>query len=172
VTSEIDFSKLVPCERFTGEDAEDSELVAEMMRQAHGYLGSFSWCRALEECYVSDIAVGGVVAVLLFRIDRDSPDVDEWLWVIVGDLAPAYITTDDAPNAACALDRYMGEMRGWVEAVKAGRSVADLIPVETAGGGAVLDPTAETAEMLESRLRFLDREILAHHGEDLEAAAR
>lgn len=164
--------QLIPCELYAGEDAQDTELVREMVTLAREYLGAFSWCRAMEECNVSDIAVGGLVGVLLFRIVSADPEVDEWLWVIVGDLPPAYITTDKAPNAACALDGYIGAMQAWVEAVNAGRSVEHLNPVETTGGGALLEPTTETAEMLESRLSFLGREILAHRADDLEAATR
>jgi hypothetical protein len=169
VANEIDFSKVVPCERFVGDDAEDTELIAEMVKRARAYLGSFAWCRAIDECYIGDIAVGGVVAVTLFKIAPDRPGVDEWVWVIVGDLPPAYITTEEAPNAACALDGYIGAMQAWVEAVKTDRSVEDLIPVQTASGEASLDPTPEVVEMIEWRLSFLDREILSYHSEDLEA---
>ena len=165
VTTELDFSKLVPATEFVGEDDEDDKLVRDLIDEAHAYVGSFVWCRAIEESYVSDIAVGGVVAVLLLRINPGGREVDEWLWVVVGDLPPAYITTDVGPNAACALDGYMGEMQAWVEAAKAGRSVDDLIPVETAGHS-----EQDIAEMLDSRLDFLNREILSHHADDLQAA--
>ncbi len=81
---------------------------------------------------------------------------------VVGDLPPAYITTEDAPNPATALDGYIGAMDDWVKAAKAGQSVADLIPVN-------VSPTVENAKRLESRLRFLDKEVLAHCAEDLKS---
>ncbi|HET7731895.1 MAG TPA: hypothetical protein VFK48_17880, partial [Usitatibacter sp.] len=52
-----------------------------------------------------------------------------------------------------ALRAYIGEMRRWVEAVKAGKPVTELIPVNGA-------PTRDNAMALESRLAFIEREIL------------
>jgi hypothetical protein len=80
--------------------------------------------------------------------------------VVVGDLPPAYIAVDDAPNPACALDSYIGAMEDWVDSVKAGRPVDHLIPVNIA-------PTAENAAKLASRLKFLDEEILSFYADDL-----
>jgi hypothetical protein len=138
-----------------------------MIEGARAYLASFEWCRAIRECYIGDIAVGGVVTVLLFRIQPARPDVDEWLWVVVGDLPPAYLVVDDAPNPAAALDAYIGEMERWITAVRQGGPVDDLIPVEATGGGERLEPTRDRADELERRLRFLHAEILAHHAADL-----
>jgi hypothetical protein len=163
----VDFSKLVPCAEFAGEDAEDDALLREMIERGQSFLSSFPWCRKILECHIGDIAVGGIVVVLLLRIEPARRDIDEWLWVIAGDLPPAYLVTDEAPNAASALDAYMGEMERWVAAVKAGEPVDGLIPVETSGGGEELEPTLEVATDLERRLRFLNKEILSDHAEDL-----
>jgi hypothetical protein len=167
---QVDFTKLVSCEEFKGEDAEDTHLLHEMVARGRAYLESFEWCRQIVECFVGDIAIGGVVAVLLFRIEAAREGVDEWLWVVVGDIPPAYFVTDNAPNSAAALDCYIGEMERWVAAVKAGDSVENLIPVETAGGGELLEPTEELADEVARRLRFLDDEILRYHRNDLEAS--
>jgi hypothetical protein len=170
MSSQIDFTKLVPCADFAGEDAEDDALLKEMIGTGLSYLRSFDWCRQVVECYVGDIAVGGVVAVLLAKIEPAEEELDEWLWLVVGDLPPAYLVVDGAPNPAAALDSYIGEMERWVAAVKAGESIDDFIPVETATGAAPLQPTREHADELARRLRFLDEKILRHHREDLEAA--
>ncbi|MFN2468172.1 MAG: hypothetical protein ABR521_08615 [Gaiellaceae bacterium] len=167
MTPPVDLRKLTRCADFSEPDTEEAQLVDEMIERAHAYLSSFKWCSGIRECYLGDIVIGGVVAVLLFRINPARPDVDEWLWVVVGDLPPAYLVVDDAPNPAAALDVYIGEMERWVDAVKPGDPVDDLIPVEPGGGGDRLEPTAERAAELESRLRFLDAEILAHHAADL-----
>lgn len=52
-----------------------------------------------------------------------------WIWVIVGDLPPAYITTENNANPACALDGYITEMKEWVEAVRMGKPTSERIPV-------------------------------------------
>lgn len=166
---QIDFTKLVPCAEFAGEDAEDDALLKVMIERGRSYLSSFDWCREVVECHVGDIAIGGVVVVLLLKIEPAHEDVDEWLWVIIGDLPPAYLVTDDAPNPAAALDGYVGEMERWVAAVKAGDPLDNVIPVETSGDAEPLEPTPELANEVARRLRFLEEEILRHHAEDLEA---
>jgi len=54
----------------------------------------------------------------------------------------------------------MRAMQDWVEAAKAGRSVENLIPIN-------VPPTPENAARIESRLRFLDKEILSKYADDL-----
>ena len=157
--SKIDFSKVVPASRLKGEDEQETTELKKMLREASTYLESFRWCKTIKAAYMG-IGIAGVVGVFLFRIQPAKPDVDEWVWVIVGDLPPAYITVEDAPNPASALDAYIGAMEGWVKAAKTGKSVEDVIPVN-------VPATRENAEQLESRLRFLDREILAHYQDDL-----
>ena len=157
--SKIDFSKVVPASHITGEDERETVELKAMLQEASTYLKSFKWCKDIKAAYMG-IGIGGVVGVFLFRIRPARPEVDEMVWVIVGDLPPAYITVDNAPNPACALDAYIGAMEEWVSTAKAGKSVEDIIPVN-------VPPTRENAEQLESRLRFLDREILVHHKDDL-----
>ena len=163
----VDFTKVVPSAEFVGEDDEETQLVREMVEDARRYVTSFRWCDALRADYVG-IAIGRVVAVILAQIVPAEEGVDEWLWIVVGDLPPAYLVTDDAPNPACALDAYVELMREWVDAVRERRPVDDLIPVTTAGGAEPVSPTRENAEMLEWRLRFLEEKVLADYAEDLE----
>ena len=148
----IDFHQVVQTSDMTGEDEEERELLNQMLEEASDYLTSFAWCEAITESYVG-IAIGGVVAVFLFRIRPARTDVDEWLWVIVGDLPTAYITTVGIPDPPSALKAYITEMRRWVNAVTSGRPVSELIPVDVA-------PTPENAELLAKRLRFLEDRIL------------
>jgi len=161
--SRLDHASLVPCDSVKGEDPEDEALLQDMVADARSYITSFPWCRDVEECYVADLSVGGVVAVVLVRISPSREDVDEWLWLVVGDLPPAYLVTDDAPNPAAALRAYVDEMGRWVEAVRTGESTAELIPVETASGDGEIEPTLDHAADLDSRLQFLQRKFLKGH---------
>lgn len=156
----IDFTTLTPVAELSGEDAEDRALLEEMVTRARGYLEMFGWCREVVETYVGEIAIGGVVAVLLFRIVPAREGVDEWLWVIVGDLPPAYLPIDGLQSPGAALADYIDEMQLWVDAAKAGRSIEGLIPVETSDGSMLLPPSPELALELEGRLRYLADEIL------------
>jgi hypothetical protein len=159
--ADIDFSKVTPVRHpddIKGDVEEDTALLKEMFTEASAYLRSFSWCTRILESYFG-MGVGKIVALFLFKLLPAKEGVDEWVWVIVGDIPPAYIT-EEAPNPACALDGYIGEMTKWVEAVKTGKPVDELIPVN-------VEPTAEWAELLERRLKFLDKEILAYYAADI-----
>jgi hypothetical protein len=144
-------------------DANPSE--AEGMRLlvdgAIAYISKFRWCRAILE-YRVGIGIPTVIGVFLMRIEPAESGVDDWLWVVVGDVPPAYLVVDDNPTPADALDAYIIEMRQWVDAVRIGASIDDLIPVNA-------PPTMEFADMLASRLEFLSRVVLPESRRDFKA---
>jgi hypothetical protein len=157
----VDPKKVRPVAQIRFDDPEEQRLFESMLSEATSYLESFRWCGKIVEAY-SGIEIPGVLDVFLFRIEPSERHVDEWLWAIVGDLPPAYITTDQAPNPASALDGYIGAMEAWVQAVKQGQSTEGLIPVNA-------PPTLEYASLLEKRLNFLDEMVLAQLKDDLNA---
>lgn len=154
-------SKVTMVEHLEGETEEETRDLAKLAKTAKAYLASFRWCGGIKEEYAG-LTIPGIVGVFLFRIVPGSPDTDEWLWVVVGDLPPAYITLDSSPNPATGLDAYIGAMREWVDAVKNNLPTEELIPVNTPA-------TIQYAEMLESRLDFLESEVLSDYSEDLKA---
>jgi hypothetical protein len=141
-----------PVDLIEGEDAIDTSLLREMAANARDFICANEWCEHLDSQYLA-FGVGGVVAVFLVQITPASEDVDACLWVIVGDLPPAYIVVDDNPTATDAVDAYCSEMEAWVEAVRNGESVDELIPVNAS-------PTPEYAEQLSGRLAYLRSAIL------------
>lgn len=165
--SGVDSSKLTALTEFVGEDEEETAQVREMAERAVRFLRSFDWCVDVAEVRVGDVTADSVVAVFLCRVVANRDDVPEWLWVVVGDVPPAYLVVDDAPNPASALDAYVGEMQEWVAAAKRGEPVDNLIPVLDAHGTRELPPTPQTAEGLERRLGLIDAEILSGYRDDL-----
>jgi hypothetical protein len=155
----IDFSKVIPESKITGDDQEEAIELSNMLREAKAYILSFDWCRDIEEAYLG-IGFSGIISIFLFKLCPAKAKVDEWLWVVVGDVPPAYISVINAPNPATALDAYIGAMEDWVKAVRAGDSVDSLIPVN-------VPPNLEWANKLESRLKFLDSKILTMYKDDL-----
>jgi len=151
VTNRVDTSHLVRVDDMSGEDEQEAELLKEHLGEAHKYLHTFTWCRAIKDEFFG-CGVGGVVAVFLFRIDPDE-GADEWLWVIVGDLPSAYLVTDEASDACKALSVYCRLMDDWIYAVRTGAALDDVYPVAA-------DPTPENAAMLAARIRLLRDEIL------------
>jgi hypothetical protein len=143
---------IVPIVNLLGEDEEDTRLLLAMAHYARDYLQNFGWCKSIRDWYFGD-GVGAIVAVFLFRIEPASPDVDEWLWVVVGDIPPAYLVIDDNTTPSLALQGYIEEMSQWVKLAKAGKSTAKAIPVNKPA-------TRENALLLESRLKAIEEIIL------------
>ena len=155
----VEREKLIPIERMIGEDDQETSEFQELHEQARRYIGGFKWCAGIRNVYFG-LGAAHIVGVFYFEITPASPKIDSALWVVMGDIPPAYLVTDDAPNAARALDGYIIEMRRWVEAVKEGEPLTGVIPVNAPA-------TMEYAKMLESRLEFLASEILSDYEEDL-----
>lgn len=123
-----------------------------MRREAEGYLSAFTWCKRIRECF-HGLGIGEVVAVFLFHIEPEDDSVDEWLWVVSGDLPPAYLVIDHSPTPVSALQTYVDEMSEWVKAVGKGEPIDDIIPVNVSA-------TPENAKRLQKRLDFLVNEII------------
>jgi hypothetical protein len=147
----VDLSHVQPLSKFRGQDPDDGKLCRDLFDEATAYITSFHWCASVTERYVAD-CVGGIFALVLFHIEPAKSDVDEWIWVVVGDLPPAYIAPASA-DPRDALGDYIEQMSKWVQAVSEGSSTDGLIPVNT-------PPTVEWADLLNRRLDFLKREIL------------
>ena len=91
-----------------GDSDSDTRLLQEMANEARTFLEGFDWCTTIKEMYF-DLGLGGIVAILLTRIvpTVSSDVIDEWLWVIVGDLPPAYLVVDLSPDPVAALKTYI-----------------------------------------------------------------
>jgi hypothetical protein len=150
--AKIDFNKVVRSGELRGDNEQDTELLKELLREAEAFLRSFDWCQSISQSYFG-LGIGGVVAVFLFRIAPKKKDIDEWLWVVVGDLPPAYLVADGNPTPVSALEAYVEEMSAWVDAARNGRPVAELIPVN-------LLPSPDNAARLQKRLVFLRTKVM------------
>jgi hypothetical protein len=151
----INFKKVTPSTQIEGDDAKETMELKEMFEEASNYIKSFKWCKEIIDSYMG-IGIAGIVGIFLFKIIPSNENVDEWIWIIVGDIPPAYISAFGFPNPATALDGYIGAMREWVTAIKEGKDVSKLIPVN-------VPPILEWAKKLETRLEFLYEEILKEY---------
>jgi hypothetical protein len=142
----IDRSKFKPITEI------QNEKVKQLAREAENFLLSHHWCNAITNGYLS-WAIAGVIGVFLFDIIPSKPEVDETLWVVTGDLPPAYLVTDDAITWPEALEGYVYEMSKWVSAVQKGESLEGIIPVN-------VEPNIEYAKMLEGRLSFIQNRLI------------
>ncbi|MRG97254.1 hypothetical protein [Polyangium spumosum] len=151
MTSQVDRSKVQPITDMRGEDdAETNELQA-MLRAARDYMARFPWCAAIEEEHFG-LGIGRVVGVFLFRI-RPVGAIDEWLWVIVGDVPMAYLVTDRASSPTQALEVYCELMDDWIRAVRGSGDLHEAFPVSAM-------PTPANADSLEKRVEFLRKKVI------------
>jgi hypothetical protein len=152
LTASVDSSQLVLVETISGDTKKDTRLLREMADEACEYLLSFKWCKRVHRSWFG-WGVGGVCAVFFFEIAPSSKKVDKWLWVVVGDLPPAYLVVDESPSPLAALRNYVDLMQEWVDTVKKGGQVDDCIPVNAPA-------TIEYADLLQRRLDFIRSEFL------------
>jgi len=146
----MDFSQLISTEELE-RDAESGPL-RDMATEAAEYLSSFAWCKSILHSWLG-WGVEGVCGVFLVELEPGAPEVDRWLWVIVGDLPPAYLVIDDSPTPLDALRNYVDLIDEWVTNVRDGKSLDECIPVDA-------PPTAGNAEALRVRIDFLRSNIL------------
>ncbi len=87
--------RLIPVANIAGDDEQDTQLLRTMAEEAQTYLASFSWCKGIDDAHFAG-GVGGIFAVFLFHIRPDRPEVDPWMWVVIGDIPSAYLPLRDA----------------------------------------------------------------------------
>ncbi len=163
----VDTTRMIKIEDLAKCALEDVDELQEMAREAEQFLCSHWWCQRVRQGYF-DRGWAGILAVFYFEIEpAPNSSADEAVWVIVGDLPPAYLDIVSCPNGAVAIEGYVGAMWEWVERVKAGESIEDCIPVYYRGSLTRVPPNQEMAEMLESRLEFIEEKILSQFEEEL-----
>ncbi len=151
-SAEIPVKGVVPITQLVGDDDEDTRLLRDMALGAEHYLRHFPWCKKIRDAYFGN-GCGGIVAVFLFHIAPSRVDVDEWLWVIFGDLPPAYLVIDECKTPSQTLEKYIQEVSKWARLAKQRVSSVDVIPV-------YIPATPENAADVENRLNFIRDTIL------------
>ena len=143
---------VVPIALMFGETEKENRELEEMLDRARHFISDFKWCRSIKNEYFG-YGIGGILAVFLFEIDPISDQVDEFVWVVVGDIPPAYLTSLENFTWEDALEGYVEEMSKWIEAVEQNQPVDKLIPVNAPS-------TQAYAELLKTRLAIIKESIL------------
>jgi len=144
-------SDLAPSGSIVGDDEQDTALLRRMFEDAKQYISSFSWCESVLDSYFGG-GVGGIFAVFFFHIRPGRAEVDPWIWIVVGDIPPAYLPLSDCESPSQVFETYVQGMSRWVEFARTGKPEApvppDIPPVN-------VPPTPEWAEKLSQRLHGL-----------------
>ena len=145
---------MIDIEQIDQSDVEYKDEVIELVNEARQYLKSFSWCAEIKSGLLAR-NFGYILCIFLFDIEPvKGSGADAKLWVIVGDIPPAYLDTIEYKTPQDALDFYCFVMEEWASHVKAGKSLEDCYPVNT-------EPTLEHAEMLATRIQLIRDELRA-----------
>jgi hypothetical protein len=112
-------SGLIPVTDIVGDDEQDTLLLTKMSYAAVDYISSFAWCETIHNSYFGG-GVGGIFAVFFFHIRPGRPEVDPWIWVVVGDIPPAYIPLSDSDSPSDVFRSYIRGMNRWVDMARHG----------------------------------------------------
>ena len=151
-TDRIDSSLMINIANIENACLEYKEEVFTSLTEAKKYLSEFDWCIKILDGWVA-ASFGYILNIFLFKIKPDNKTCpDEYVWIIVGDIPPAYIDVVSAQTASDALNSYIEVMQDWVEKVKDGDSIEEYYPVN-------VTPEAKYANMLATRLKMLKEDF-------------
>lgn len=138
---------------FSNSDIKDIEKLAEMATE---YLKAQTWCeQILKQFYCA--TWNDLFGIFYFEIAPSTINVDKNVWIVVGDVPPAYIDIESAQNECEVIESYIYIMRNWVDAVENNGNIANCFPIN-------VPPTREFSEMLKIRLTLIEDEILPDCG--------
>jgi hypothetical protein len=130
----------------------DKYSLYEFAQEAKRFIHSHKWVERVFDGYLAK-GVDGVLGIFYFEVLPKSKKLDSEIWIIAGDLPPAYFSTDYCPTPINVLDSYIIEMRMWINAVKRGEPVDELIPIN-------VPAEAKYAQILKDRMDFLEKNVV------------
>jgi hypothetical protein len=133
------------------QDSLITEDLTKFINEARVYILSQSWCMEVQDGWLAE-EWEGILSVFLFKIKPINKDVDDYVWIIVGDIPPAYIDIESAKTSSEALYAYCYIMKDWAETVIAGKSVEDCFPIN-------VEASEKHAQMLLSRISFIESNL-------------
>ena len=157
----VDRTKLLSAGQLAGDarfEKGEIDEITQLWSEAIEFLEAHEWCLEVIDQYLSFSAVP-VLCVFLADVKVAAPATSP-LWVIVGDIPPAYIDVSETENAAEAMEDYCAAMAEWVRAVRVGDPLDDLIPVRERGSLRIVRASKEVADALQARLDFIASEIV------------
>jgi hypothetical protein len=131
---------------------DDKYSLFEFAKEAKKFVASQRWVDRVFDGYLAK-GFDGILGIFYFEVLPKSKKLDSEIWVITGDLPPAYFSTDYLPEPINVLDSYICEMRIWINAVKRGDSVEELIPVK-------VPAEPKYAQILKDRMDFLEKNVV------------
>lgn len=134
-------------------EIEELQSILVLYEEAHDFLESFSWCTAVKKVwYDKDFGIYEKLGIFLFEIEPVDDTVDDFIWVVMGDLPTVYLDKS-ITSGKDALERYCELMEEWADHVINNTSLEECYPVDA-------EPTVENAGLLNTRIAFIRKELL------------
>ncbi len=134
-------------EKFDELEFEDDEKLEIYCKESINYIQRHTWCEGINNAWLA-YYLEGIFAICIFEVISSNSNVDKYVWVLTGDLPPAYIDIDSAQNPLEVLSCYIDIMQDWVETVKNEGNLDKSYPIE-------VEATINHADMLNFRLGLL-----------------
>ncbi|OBQ46587.1 hypothetical protein JJL45_11855 [Tamlana sp. s12] len=129
-------------------EMDEIHCVLSLQKEAENYLKSFDWCLKIKKSwYDSGFSSYDIIGVFLFEIEPINENVDDFIWVIVGDLPTVYLDKT-VTSGMEAIEVYCDLMEDWIDNVKKGQSLEECFPVPS-------EPTIENADLLKTRIELI-----------------
>jgi hypothetical protein len=151
----VDTSRFPVGEDIDYESKAELERLAWLRHEAERFLQGLRWTPPIAELTLA-FGVAPIAALFLARFARGiegQGNGDTEVWVMVGDLPPAYFVVDDCHRPADALEVYCDLMEDWADNVIAAADLSASYPV-------AVEPTIEHAHMLKGRIEFIREELI------------
>jgi hypothetical protein len=155
ISKTVDSSRFPVGREIDYENKVELERLASLRHEAEQFLRGLRWTPPIAELTLA-FGVAPIAALYLARFERGvegEGNCDTEVWVMVGDLPPAYFVVDECPRPVDALEVYCELMEDWADNVTAGADLSASYPV-------TVEPTIEHAHMLKGRIEFIREELI------------
>ena len=134
-------------------EIEELKCILKLSEEAQLYLEGFDWCKSIKNSWLDkDFSIYDNICVFLFEIEPRNDTIDDFIWVIAGDLPSVYLDKS-VETGKEALEVYCDLMEDWIDNVMNGKSLSESYPVP-------VEHTKKNAELLITRISFIRQELL------------
>jgi len=150
-----------------GEGFESRDDYDQLVATARSFLASRPWCRGIKRIwFVRGFKYLSVFYCEIEHTPAQPPDV----WVIVGDVPPAYMPTKACGNGVEAVLGYVGALSEVIENFNDGKTLEGCIPILSAESFEPLELNEALVKMLGARINAITTGFLSLYKDEVRAA--
>lgn len=106
------------------------DKVVPLINESKIYLASQKWCGEIYEGWLFT-NIGYALCIFLYRIDKLQSSEDNLVWIVVGDIPPAYLDTYNVESTKEVIENYIELVEDWIENAESGNSFEDCFPFKS-----------------------------------------